>query len=232
MLLIFDLDGTLIDSRFDIAAACNAALVAIGKTALPVEKIATFVGDGAHNLMRRALGEDASDSLIDAALPVLTAYYLAHPVEHTRWLPGAAEALETLAHEHTIALATNKGASVAHAILGALGVIDRFAAVIGGGELALKPDPACIHAIAKQTGFAGDIADIWMIGDGPQDIGAGKAAGSTTVAVLGGFHPEGRLRALRPDHLLASLGELGPLLAGLKAPPNASPSQRVDVKIA
>jgi phosphoglycolate phosphatase len=210
-LLVFDLDGTLIDSRRDIADACNVGLVAVGRPPLPVDEIATFVGDGIRNLLSRALGCPADYPLVDEALVPLLEYYVAHPIAHTTWLPGAREALE-LASDHVLCLATNKRTKVALAVLEALGVRDKFAAVTGGGDGPLKPDPAAIHWLVNHVGWVGEPKSVWMIGDGPQDIGAGKAAGATTVAVAGGFHSKEHLEALHADHLLDSLLELPPLL--------------------
>jgi len=210
MLLVFDLDGTLIDSRLDIAASCNAALVAVGREPLPVEVVAGFVGDGARKLMARALELELDDPLVDRGLDAFIDFYLAHPIEHTKWMPGALEALEL---GHTLAIATNKRTSVALAIVRALGKERAFAAIVGGGEGPLKPDPHSIHSVVKTTGYSGEPRSVWMIGDGPQDVRAGKAFGATTVAVLGGFHPESRLREASPDHLLRSLEEL-PALVG------------------
>ncbi len=206
-LLVFDLDGTLIDSRLDIADACNAALIALGRRALPVEAISSFVGDGVRALLGRALDCAPSDTLVDRALEPLLAHYMAHPIAHTTWLPGAREAL-SLGSDHVLAVATNKNTHVALAILEALGVRSKFAAIVGGGDGPLKPDPACLHRIAREVGWSEDSKTMWMIGDGPQDIGAGKAAKATTVAVAGGFHSKETLAGLDADHLLDSLLDL------------------------
>lgn len=212
MLLVFDLDGTLIDSRLDIAEACNVALVAVGRAPLPVDRIASFVGDGVRNLLARALECAQDDPRVDEALAPLLDHYMANPITHTTWMPGAREALDLRAR-HVLGLATNKRTKVALAILDALGVRDAFASVVGGGDGPLKPDPAAIHRIAREARWTGAPRSVWMIGDGPQDIGAGKAAGATTVAVAGGFHSKETLAALSPDHLLDSLVDL-PALVG------------------
>ncbi len=220
MLLVFDLDGTLIDSRRDIADACNVALVAVGRHALPIEEIAKFVGDGVRNLLSRALGCAADDPLIDRALVPLIDHYMAHPITHTTWMPGAREALN-LASDHVLCVATNKRTKLAIAILEALRVTDKFAAVTGGGDGPLKPDPAAIHWLVDKVRWTGEPRSVWMIGDGPQDIGAGVAAGATTVAVAGGFHSKERLATLGADYLLDSLLELPALLKGSSASPRS-----------
>lgn len=211
MLLVFDLDGTLIDSRRDIAECCNAALVDLGRAPLAEARIATYVGDGARKLLARALESDDA-SLLDRAMESFARHYLARPVRHTKWLPGAENCLH-LRGEHLLAVATNKREDIAVAIVEALGAREAFACVVGGGGGPLKPDPAALARAVRESGFGGDARDVWMIGDGPQDVGAGKAFGATTVAVLGGFHSKEKLEALGPDHLIASLADLPPLLA-------------------
>lgn len=207
-MLIFDLDGTLVDSRRDIAAACNHALEAVGRPRLPDELVATFVGDGARKLLERALGP-ADAPTAARAMDAFLDFYLAHPVVHTRPMPGAVEALDALAGR-PMAVATNKRREVAVAVLRDLGLARRFGAVWGGGDGPVKPDPACVLALAERAGVPP--SDVWMVGDGTQDVGAGKAAGAHTVAVLGGFHDEARLRALAPEHVVRDLRELPALL--------------------
>jgi len=203
--LIFDLDGTLVDSRRDIAIACNSALISIGRAPLDERLVCSFVGDGARMLIRRALGE-ADEALVTETLDRFIAYYLAHAVVHTTLMPGALEALDALA-DLPLAVATNKRRDVALAVLDGVGIRNRFSRIWGGGDGAPKPDPACIDALA-----GGDKKNAWMIGDGVQDIRAGKNAGVRTVAVLGGFHEEQTLRALAPDHVIGSLVELVPIV--------------------
>lgn len=203
-MLIFDLDGTLIDSRRDIAIACNHALEALGHGPLPEDEIGGYVGDGARKLVARALNS-ADETLVERGLEAFLAYYLVHPVVHTKPMTGAVEALDVLA-SMTLNVATNKRRDVAIAILRELGLLSRFTHVWGGGDGTAKPDPACVHALAKRSQCP--LADVWMIGDGTQDLGAGKAAGVRTVAVLGGFHDEAKLRALGPDFVIGDLREL------------------------
>ena len=204
-LVTFDLDGTLVDSRGDIAAACNHALASVGRSELPLATITAFVGDGGRRLLERALNVEADAPMVDAALAVFDAYYREHPAEHTVFLPGAREALDAL-RDHPLAIATNKSRTATLAVLDALGVRDRFAAVSAAGDGPLKPDPEGLLRLCSALSARAE--DTFMVGDGPQDIGAGRSAGCITVAVLGGFHDEARLRALAPDYLLRSLHEL------------------------
>jgi phosphoglycolate phosphatase len=110
-----------------------------------------------------------------------------------------------------IALATNKPRTTTLLVLEALGLLPRFAAIAAGGDGPLKPDPASIHAVL--TAMSAQPADTWVVGDGPQDVGAGKAAGCATIGVLDGFVDPARLRAAEPDVIVASLHELVALLA-------------------
>src|SRR5690606_787278 len=116
LVLVFDLDGTLIDSRKDIAIALNHALRTTGREALPESLIATFVGDGARVLCARAIERDENDPAVDEVLTAFLAYYQAHPATHTRWLPHAREALATLS-DHPLALCTNKPRSTTDGVL-------------------------------------------------------------------------------------------------------------------
>ena len=213
--LLFDLDGTLVDSRGDIAAACNAALVAHGRTALPLVTVTPMIGDGARLLITRALAASAAPgdapAPLDEALASFHAYYVAHPCVRTTLLPGAREVLETR-DGLPRALVTNKPREVTLALLDALGLRTTFDAVWAGGDGALKPAPDGVRWALERVGVTGDAA--WMIGDGPQDIGAGKAAGCVTVGIPGIAERE-RLIASEPDLTYASLLELRAALASL-----------------
>src|SRR5688500_13718180 len=118
---LFDLDGTLIESRIDIARACNHALVTLGRSALPEDTIAGFVGDGARTLLAKAFDLPSASEEIDQALRVFVEYYAEHPVVRTELLPGALEALVDLAG-HPLGLVTNKTRTVTLRILEALDI--------------------------------------------------------------------------------------------------------------
>ena len=206
-LVAFDLDGTLINSRGDIAAACNHALVAAGRKPLPSETIASFVGDGARSLLVRAFGMATDAPELDAIVDVWRAYYVAHPVDHSTWMPGAREAIDACAQRGiAVALVTNKARVVTERILHALGVAKDFVLLYAGGDGPLKPSAEPMLAMARAAAI--DPRDAWLVGDAEQDIGSARAAGSLAVAVLGGFHDETRLRAARPDVLVASLRDV------------------------
>jgi phosphoglycolate phosphatase len=207
--VVFDLDGTLIDSKGDIAAACNHALASVGRGAIPEDVIATYVGDGARMLVARALDALPQDDLVERALAAFHTYYEAHPAEHTRVLDGAREALGAIA-PRPIALVTNKPRGSTVRVLDALGLTPCFAAVRTGSDGPLKPDPRAVLDALFTVGV--DARDAWMVGDGAQDIEAGRAAGCVTVGVRGGLQGDAKLEAAAPDVLLASLRELPALL--------------------
>ena len=203
----FDLDGTLIDSRADIAAACNHALAWSGREPIAVDVIGTFVGDGARALLARASGVDAASNELDGLLAEFIGFYAAHPIASSRWMPGALEVLAALeARDVRLAVVTNKARAVTEPILRALGVASRFAAVYAGGDGPLKPSAEPMTRIMRELGSSS--ADTWLVGDGVQDVGAALAVGCTSVAVLGGFHSEIALRASGATRIVASLTEL------------------------
>ena len=209
--LVFDLDGTLIDSALDIAAACNHTLEQSGREPRRLEEIRTFVGDGARALLARAaeLPNDAPE--LDGLLAVFLSYYTAHPTTHTRLLPGAREALAQFP-DCRIALCTNKPRVTTAAVLAGLGLAGAFEVVMAGGDLPeKKPDPAPLLRIAAQLRLSP--AELVMIGDGPQDVECARAAGARSVGVENGIADRARLHAARPDALIATLHELAALLA-------------------
>jgi phosphoglycolate phosphatase len=209
--VVFDLDGTLIDSRLDIAGATNHALSELDLPTLPVERVASFVGDGAAALLARAAGVKEDDPLVHELLAPFLDFYAAHPAVHTTLMPGALDALAALGPRYSLALCTNKPRRTTDAVLSALGLARHFAVVLAGGDLPLKkPDPAPLLHIAERLGLAPN--ELAMVGDGPQDIEAGRAAGAFTVGVRGGIIPFERLLAASPDVMLDGLAELPPLL--------------------
>lgn len=208
--LLFDLDGTLVDSRRDIAAACNAARVAHGLAALSLETIMPMVGDGARALVARAFEADPDSPVVDAALATFRASYLAHPAARTVVLPGVRDVLDVArALGLPCAVVTNKPHDVTVLVLDALELSLFFRAIWGGGDGPLKPSPVGVLDVLARLGATA--AGAWMIGDGPQDIGAGKAAGCFTIGVPGIAERE-RLVASEPDRTCASLVEVGELL--------------------
>jgi len=208
--VLFDLDGTLIDSQADIAAACNHALETHDRARLPDSVIRTFVGDGARVLLARAFGVRPDAPELESPLEAFHAFYRANPVVHTTLLPGARESLDAARGKKRI-LATNKPRETTLRVLEVLGILGEFDAVRGGGDGPLKPHPFTLLSALNEVNVEPSRA--WMVGDGPQDVGAGKAAAcAATIGVLEGFLPSSRLYASGPDVVLSSLHELPALL--------------------
>jgi phosphoglycolate phosphatase len=212
---LFDLDGTLIDSRQDIAHALNLALKRMGLPPLTVDRASEFVGDGVQMLVRRALREVLGDEPNPAQSAEMRDLYLqeyeAHMLDATRLYPGVIELLESLSWG-LFAVVTNKPERFSRQILEGLRVGDRFSVVLGGDSVPQrKPDPApLLEAIRRCGGVAVESA---MIGDSPVDIFAGKAAGVTTCAFTGGFRPRAELIAAAPDIVVDTLVDLAPHFA-------------------
>jgi phosphoglycolate phosphatase len=209
--IVFDLDGTLIDSRADIAAAVNHTLDNLGYATLPLEQVMSYVGDGAGHLIMRAAGLPSTSPKLKPILAEFLDYYTAHAADKTTWMPGALEALDQLGR-YPLAVCTNKPRATTIAVLDAFGAVDRFATIVAGGDVtALKPDPMALVLIAERVGCTP--AELVIVGDGPQDIEAGKRAGAFTIGVRGGIATPERLLAADPDLVLHSLLELPEAIA-------------------
>lgn len=207
--VVFDLDGTLVDSRRDIAAATNHVLEANGFASLGEQQIASYVGDGARRLLARAASRADDDRIVDKLLVEFVDYYTLHATDRTRLVPDARQVLEKLAH-WPLALCTNKPRRTTDATLTGLGLNSAFRVVVAGGDLPRrKPDPQPLCFIARQ--FRLDPAEIVMVGDAPQDIECAHLAGSRSVGVEDGIAPREQLVAARPDALIA-LSDLPALL--------------------
>jgi 2-phosphoglycolate phosphatase len=204
--IVFDLDGTLIDSSGDIAAAANHALTMTGRRVLPVTTILRFAGDGARPLCARASGLSESDPELDMVVDAYLDFYADHPIVNTRWMPHARQALEEL-RDCPLAICTNKPRRTTEIVLAALGVRTLFAVVIAGGDVPdRKPSPGPVLAVAEQLRLAPN--QLVVVGDGPQDVESGRRAGTRTIGVEGGFVPRERLAGAHPDVLIGSLAEL------------------------
>jgi phosphoglycolate phosphatase len=206
-LVVFDLDGTLIDSSADLAAAVNAtlALIAPAAPALPLERTRSFVGHGARALVERTLAEAGLPQRADDVLPVFLEVYRGRLLDSTRLYPGVAEALTDLEGYH-LAVLSNKPGEMCRAILEGLGVARLFARICGPEDVpAKKPDPAGLRQLMEEAGATA--AHTAMVGDSPVDVRTGRAAGVFTVGVSYGLDPEG-LRADPPDVTVDDLREL------------------------
>jgi phosphoglycolate phosphatase len=214
-LLIFDLDGTLIDSRLDLVHSVNAALRHIRCQELPEELIASYVGDGAPTLIRRALGARADEEqLVTTGLEHFLAYYREHKLDHTRVYDGIKEALTEIRNSangvpRKMAVLTNKPVNPSRAIVEALGLGEFFPLVYGGNSFATKkPDPEGAQTILSQMGA--QPAETLIIGDSHVDVTTGRNAGLWTCGVTYGFAPH-TLEQTPPDVLVDSAAEIAQL---------------------
>jgi phosphoglycolate phosphatase len=193
-LVIFDLDGTLIDSRLDLVHSVNAALRHIGRPELPDEVIASYVGDGAPILIQRALSAEAKDeALVRKGLEFFLSYYRAHKLDHTTVYPGVIQALTAIQNSgngapRRMAVLTNKPVNPSRAIVQELGLGNFFSQVYGGNSFATKkPEPEGALALFTENGVRPD--QTVMVGDSHVDIRTGLNAGMFTVGVTYGFAP-------------------------------------------
>lgn len=208
-LVIFDLDGTLVDSRMDLTASVNHALGRMGLPPLPVETVAGFIGDGARLLFTRSLEAArgmADEAEVEAGFQAFREHYAAHLLDATRPYPGVPEALQALGHK-AMAVATNKPEGYARAILEGLGLHHHFRLILGGDSTPhKKPHPAQAEAILTAVGLPPAAA--LMVGDSPQDVAMARAAGCGACAVTYGLRPREELAAAVPDFLLDDLRDL------------------------
>jgi len=198
--VVFDLDGTLVDSRDDLAAAVNHVLRALRLAPLPVETLAGFVGDGARMLVERALGPEHR-ALLPRALDAFLAYYGDHLLDATRAYPGIPDAVAALrARGVALSVLTNKPVAMSRAILAGVGLASSFGDVIGGDSLAVrKPDPAGLAHLRARTGTPRE--RMLLVGDSAIDLRTAQAGGVAFCGVTWGFAPAA-LRAAAPERLI------------------------------
>jgi phosphoglycolate phosphatase len=213
-LVVFDLDGTLIDSRLDLIHSVNAMLRHFKRPELPGEVIATLVGDGAPVLVRRALGDPKHEKDVKEALDFFLAYYRAHKLDHTHLYPGIKEMLQTVSNSNgthrRMAVLSNKPVVPSRAIVEALGLAEFFVHVYGGNSFPTKkPDPHGVQTILRENKLSATHA--LMVGDSAVDVLTGRNASLWTCGVTYGFAPHTLCEA-PPDVTVDSPQELMELL--------------------
>ncbi len=220
-LVIFDLDGTLIDSRLDLVHSVNAALRHIGRPELPDDVIASYVGDGAPILIQRALGGEAVDeAVIRKGLEFFLSYYREHKLDHTTVYPGIPEALAAIQSSakgpangspRKLAVLSNKPVHPSRAIVEALGLGQFFSQIYGGNSFATKkPDPEGARKLLEEYSVESQHAAI--VGDSHVDVSTGRSAGMVTVGVTYGFAPH-TMQDNLPDVLVDDPRELATVFA-------------------
>jgi phosphoglycolate phosphatase len=215
--VIFDLDGTLIDSRLDLVHSVNAALRHIERPELPDDVIASYVGDGAPVLIQRALGAEAGDAeLTKRGLSFFLTYYREHKLDHTTVYAGIPEALAVIKDSSNgtareMAVLTNKPVVPSRQIVEALGLGGFFRQIYGGNSFASKkPDPEGARQLLHEAGVGPE--ETLMVGDSHVDAETGRNAGLWTVGVTYGFAPH-TLESIPPDVVVDHPEELAELFA-------------------
>jgi phosphoglycolate phosphatase len=203
--LIFDLDGTLIDSKLDLALSVNAMLEHMGRLPLQHETIFSYVGDGAPLLVRRALGGDSTNGEVDKALAYFLSFYREHMLDNTAPYPGVREGLALL-EDHPMAVLTNKPVRFSGWILEGLGLSRYFRHVYGGNSFEKKkPDPIGVEVLLRDLQTSP--REAMMVGDSDVDVRTARNSGIWSCGVSYGLGFEG-MRAHPPDVMVDSLVEL------------------------
>ena len=209
--IIFDLDGTLIDSVTDLAKSVNYTLAKLGLPLHSTEEIRGFVGDGVQKLIKRSLGQSHQENFADG-FAIFMKHYGLHCTDNTLLYPGVAETLPLLTSQYTLGVLTNKSLKFTEKILQYLEISAYFTEVLGGDSLAVKkPDPAGIFLMADRWNID-PAKELIMVGDHATDIEVGQRAGCKTVFIAGTI---GKKRGLTPDFIIESMRELPGLLGRL-----------------
>jgi phosphoglycolate phosphatase len=210
-LLVFDLDGTLVDSKQDLALSVNAMRKEMGLAPLALELISSYVGHGVTLLVRRSLGTQATDENVEKGLAFFLDYYRQHMLDNTIPYPGVSEALEKL-KGHKMAVLTNKPVNFSREMVSRLGFAPYFSYVYGGNSFPQKkPDPVGLHKLMEDLQVSA--RETVMVGDSDTDIITGRNAGVLTCGVTYGFGAQ-TLEKVAPDLMIDDMRELPPLLNG------------------
>jgi len=206
-LAILDLDGTLVDSLDDLHASVNHALARLGLPLRSREEVHGYVGEGARVLLARAIAPH--DHLLEPALAAWRPHYEAHCLDRTRPYPGIPALLAGAGR--TLAVHTNKPGGMARKILDGLGLLPRFAVVLGGDEAPRKPDPTGVREIMARAGAAP--GETVFVGDSRVDVRTARAAGVSLVAVTWGLTSRADLVAEGATVLVDRAADLAPFLS-------------------
>ncbi len=212
-LLIFDLDGTLIDSQLDLAHSVNAMREHMGLAPLANETIYSYVGNGAPVLVRRALGAGSSEADVERGLAFFLQYYREHMLDNTVLYPGVRDALDSFRDARIrMAVLTNKPVRFSEAIVAGLGLAGHFLRIYGGNSFEQKkPDPVGVETLLRETGAGRERT--MMIGDSAVDVRTARNARVHAVGMTYGFQPL-TLESDPPDILLDNMADLVPIVLG------------------
>jgi phosphoglycolate phosphatase len=206
--LLWDLDGTLVDSELDLAHSINAMLRHYKRSELPVEVVAGYIGDGASMLVRRSLGDPQDESFVQSALEYFMLYYRGHLLDNTFVYPGILDVLSALraSGRFRMAVLSNKPVGPSRRICEGLGLAEFMTIIYGGNSFSTKkPDPEGAHALLAESGVRPEEAI--MIGDSQNDVLTANNSGMFSIGVTYGLSPES-LKIHKPDVLVDSAAEL------------------------
>jgi phosphoglycolate phosphatase len=207
-LIAFDLDGTLIDSRADLVASVNATLAHLGRHSLPDAVIASYIGDGVHMLVRRALGDPEHEEIVTDAVSFFLTYYRVHKLDHTYVYEGVLDALAAIARalpDTSIAVLTNKPVRPSEEICAALRLAPHCFRIYGGNSFETKkPDPLGLETLMREAGATPE--QTLMIGDSDVDVLTARNAGASVIGCRFGLAPHS-LADAPPDCLVDSPSE-------------------------
>lgn len=203
-LIVYDLDGTLVDTRRDIVLGVNFVRQSLGCDDLPEAEIESYVGTGLHDLMRKSL-KTTDQNLVEKGGNIFKKYYQDHMLDHSVLYTGAAETLDYF-KDRKQAVLTNKPSPFSERIVEHLGV-ERFmmSVLTGGNGRPYKPDPALFNSLMEQAGVKAD--ECLFLGDSSVDFETGRNAGVETVLFTHGFTSRGDLEVLKPDFIFESFDE-------------------------
>lgn len=218
-LIVFDLDGTLVDSAPDLVGALNFVLAREGLPPVPVASARKLIGAGARALIERGLeqeGRNKTSDEISAMTDDFIAYYAEHIAEETRPFDGVLEALDDLsAQGFHFAVCTNKLEWLSKRLLDRLDMSDRFKAICGADTFGVqKPDPIILRETIRRAG--GTLSSAIMVGDSGPDIGVARRAGVPVIGVDFGYTPIS-IEELKPDHLISHMENLASAVAAINA---------------
>jgi phosphoglycolate phosphatase len=213
-LILYDLDGTLVDTRVDLANAVNRTLTELGLPNRPDAELYGFVGNGVRMLLARAVNATEGE-LLERALTVFRGHYLGHLTEHSRPYPGVEAVLAAFADRHQ-AIVTNKAMAYTDPLVRDLGLARRVNLVLGGDSTPhLKPHPAIVETALRHFGVAP--GEAVMVGDGVPDVQASRAAGVRSIGLTCGMGDPDALREAKPDFVVDHMEAVIPVVRALDA---------------
>lgn len=214
-LLIFDLDGTLVDSKQDLVNSVNATRAHAGLPPIDAQTVAAYVGNGAPVLVRRALGPSYSEEEIQQALQYFLGWYREHMLDHTRLYPGVKDALDGLRDAGIqMAVLTNKPVRFSQTMIERLGLGEHFFRVYGGNSFEQKkPHPIGVEALLSESGVPREAA--MLVGDSAVDVRTARNAQIQSCGVRYGFQPDSFIDD-PPDILIDRMDELTSIVLAMR----------------